>query len=185
MILTGAPGSGKSSVLDALGTLLEIEGLEFGAIESEELARGSPWLTAAQWLPGLAAVVALQRAAGRETFLVAATTETEHELNDVVDAVGAERVVVICLSAPRDVVAERVARREPDSWPGKRSLVEHARHLADEIPAIRGIDAVIPTAGREPAQVAGEIKALLVAGGIVKARTGLRNDLGVSESRFS
>lgn len=43
IILTGAPGSGKSSVLAALSTLLEIEGVAFGAIESEQLARGWPW----------------------------------------------------------------------------------------------------------------------------------------------
>jgi hypothetical protein len=40
LILTGSPGSGKSSVLDTLSTLLEIDGTSFGAIESEQLACG-------------------------------------------------------------------------------------------------------------------------------------------------
>jgi hypothetical protein len=31
-----------------------------------------------------------------------------------------------------------VAEREPDSWPGKRRLVEHNTDLADEIPSIPG-----------------------------------------------
>ena len=44
MILTGAPGSGKTSVLDALCTRLEIDGVRFGAFETEQLARGWPWL---------------------------------------------------------------------------------------------------------------------------------------------
>jgi predicted GTPase len=46
-ILIGAPGCGKSSVIDALGTMLEIDDVEFGAIETEQLARGWPCLRAA------------------------------------------------------------------------------------------------------------------------------------------
>jgi len=73
MILTGARGSGKSFVLDALSTMLEIDEVPFGAIESEQLARGWPWLPAAQWTRQVAAVVALQREAERDMFVVATT----------------------------------------------------------------------------------------------------------------
>ena len=44
VVLTGPPGAGKSSVLEKLVTLLEIERIEFGALESEQLGwvhRGS------------------------------------------------------------------------------------------------------------------------------------------------
>ena len=47
LILTGAPGAGKSAVLDALGTLLELLALEHGALESLELTRGFPPLATA------------------------------------------------------------------------------------------------------------------------------------------
>jgi chloramphenicol 3-O-phosphotransferase len=168
LILIGAPGCGKSSVLDALSTMLEIDDVEFGAIETEQLARGWPWLTAAQWMPQLEAVVELQRRAGRQTFLVAATTESDQELSAVVNAVRAKQVVVVCLSAPADVAARRVAEREPDSWPGKVPLVEHARKLAREIPSLRGIDVVLSTVGRQPAEVATDVKRLLVANGMLQ-----------------
>ena len=61
LVLIGGPGSGKSSVLEALGTMLEIDGVQFGAIETEQLARGWPWLNATQWMPQLEAVIELQR----------------------------------------------------------------------------------------------------------------------------
>jgi adenylate kinase family enzyme len=166
MILIGAPGSGKTEVLDALCTQLEIDGVPFGAIESEHLSRGWPWLVPAQWLPQLAAIVALQRDAGRDTFLVVATTENEQELTAVIDAVGADHVTVVCLTAPGDVVAKRVVEREPDRWPGKTDLIEHARRLAAEIPAISGIDVLISTLGRDPDDVASQIKEQLLERGI-------------------
>jgi hypothetical protein len=161
LILTGAPGSGKSSVLGALGTLLEIDETAFGALESEELARGWPWLSTADSLSQLAAVSALERDAGRDLFLVGATTETQLQLQGVIDALAVDRVLVICLTAKPQVVAERIARREPDAWPGKGPLIAHARELADSIPVISGVDAVVNTDGRAATDVAADVHDLL------------------------
>ncbi len=167
LILTGAPGAGKSYVLDALSTLLEIERVPFGALETEQLARGWPWLRAAEWVPQLAALIDLQRRLGRETFLVVATTETEQELRAVIDAVGAKRSLVACLSAPPALAARRLYDREPDEWPGKLPLIEHARRLADEIPLLPSIDLTLSTVNRDAREVAEEIRALLSSAGIV------------------
>ncbi|MGA2471200.1 MAG: hypothetical protein ABSG64_10975 [Solirubrobacteraceae bacterium] len=161
LVIIGAPGAGKSSVLEALTTLLEVDGIEYGAIESEQLAWGAPLLGAGEWIPQLGAVVALQRQAGRSLFLIAATTETAGELRDVTAAVGAESVAVVCLAASPEVVAARIAQREPDRWPGKQQLIAHARQLARSIPAIEGIDLVIDTEQRDAADVAEEIREAL------------------------
>jgi len=167
LILTGAPGSGKSSVLEALSTLLEGEELTFGALESEQLAWGWPWLRPSEWLPQLAAVIALQRAAGRELFLLAATTETRVELQGVIDALAVDRVIIVCLQAGPEVVARRIADREPDAWAGKAPLMAHARELAESIPLIAGIDAVLGTEGRPPVEVAEELRDLLRSHGVL------------------
>jgi chloramphenicol 3-O-phosphotransferase len=145
LVLIGAPGAGKSSVLEALTTRLEIEGVHYGAIESEQLAWGSPLLDAVQWVPQLAAVLRLQAAAGRRLFLVAATTETAADLRGVIDATAADHALVVCLRAAARTVATRIDRREPDRWPGKRGLIDHARRLAVSIPVMPGIDHVIDT----------------------------------------
>jgi hypothetical protein len=169
VVLTGAPGSGKSALLDALATRLEVDGIAHGAIESEELARGFPLLPGKSWTEQLAAVLSLQREAGRHLFLIAATTETADELGAVLAATRAERSLVVCLVASAELVAERLGRREPDAWPGKRWLIEHARELVDSIPRLDGVDLRIETdawaADDAAAEVAREMRVRgLVAG---------------------
>jgi adenylate kinase len=117
VLLTGPPGAGKSSVLERLATLLEIEAVEFGALESEQLGWGSPWLLGESWLGQLRAVLELQRQAGRRRFLIAATTETSEALEAVCDAIAVDRLVSVLLSASAEVVATRIEAREPDAQP--------------------------------------------------------------------
>jgi len=170
LILIGAPGSGKSSVLEALMTLLEIEGVEYGAIESEQLSLGSPLLSGRDWTRQLEAVLALQRDSGRSRFLVVATVENEHELGDVARAAGADASLVACLLASPDTVAARIARREPDHWPGKARLTAHARELAETVPAMAGIDLRIDTEQRSPDQAAAEIQTEMRLRGLIPGR---------------
>jgi chloramphenicol 3-O-phosphotransferase len=158
LLLTGAPGSGKSSALEALTTLLEIDGVAHGAIESEQLAWGWPWLSFSEATEQLAAVLAFQRRAGRQLFLLAATTETVAELRALVEAIDGDRVLVVCLAARPDTVAARLAEREPDRWPGKQDLIARARALAGTIPLLDGIDIVIDTDAVDREHVAVQIR---------------------------
>lgn len=167
LALIGAPGSGKSSVLEKLSSLLEAREIAHGAIESEELARGWPPLEAEHWIAQLRSVLALQRRTGRTVFLVAATTETADELQGVLAALDAERIFVVCLRASPEVVAARIEQREPDSWPGKQRLIDHARRLAADMPRIRGIDLIIDTDLRDAVDVAAEIRDALIERRIV------------------
>ena len=161
MLLTGAPGAGKTSVLEKLATLLEIEGVEFGGLESEQLGWGLPWLSGEPWLGQLRAVLDLQRQAGRRRFLIAATTETSDELAAVRDAIAAEQLVAVLLTVPPEVAAARIDAREPDTWPGKQGLIDHAGQLAVSMRDLAGIDIRIDTDGREVGAVASELREAL------------------------
>jgi chloramphenicol 3-O-phosphotransferase len=163
LVLTGAPGAGKSSVLEALSTLLEIEDVAHGAIESEELSRGFPPLEGEPWLAQLAAVLATQREAGRRLFLIVATTETDAQLSGVLEVACAERSLTVCLRAPAEELAARLERREPERWPGKPGLIAHARELERVIPALPGVELSIDTSGRNAEAVAREVLAAMRA----------------------
>lgn len=165
--MIGAPGAGKSAVLDALSTLLERDGVEHGAIETEELTRGFPALSNAVLVEQLAAALAVQRRAGRRLFLIAFTAESEGELSDVRAAAGVARSLVACLRAPADALAARLQAREPDGWPGKAALVAHARELADAVPALAGIDLLLDTEGRDAGDVARAVLAAMRERGLL------------------
>jgi adenylate kinase family enzyme len=167
VLLIGPPGAGKTSVLEKLATLLEIEGVAFGALESEQLAWGSPWLEGEAWLSQIRAVLELQRAAGRRLFLVAATTETSQQLESLTEAIAVDSVTVVLLVTSADLVADRIADREPDSWPGKQGLIAHARELANAMTALQGVDLRICTEDRAPQEVATEFRDHLKQLGII------------------
>lgn len=163
LLITGAPGSGKSTLLDRLGTLLEIDEVSFGAVECDELGWGWPYPSLSEVLPRPAAVTALERQAERNLILVVATTENDRELQQVIDAIDCEQTLVVGLRAPAETVACRIADREPDEWPGKQQLVDHARELAPVIPGLNRVDAVVDTAGRPSPTTASEVHNLLKA----------------------
>jgi broad-specificity NMP kinase len=158
VVITGSPGAGKSSVLEALSGLLDNDGVAHGRIESEQLAAGHPWLPEEQAYAVLAEVVRVQRGFGRRLFLIAATTETDEHLDGILAAIAADKSTVVCLQAAPETAARRVYDREPPEWHGRDQLVQAARRLAGEIPALRGIDLHVSTDGRRPRDVAREIR---------------------------
>jgi GTPase SAR1 family protein len=157
ILITGPPGAGKTSVLEKLATLLEIEGVEFGALELEQLGWGSPFLYGEPVARQLEAVLAVQREIGRRLFLIAMTAETEDDLRRAGQATGADHVTTVLLQASPDTVAARIQQREPDDWPGKQSLIEHARELAVSMPPRLRIDIRIVTDDAQPRDVAHQL----------------------------
>jgi hypothetical protein len=170
LIVTGAPGAGKTSVVGALSSLLESEGVVHGALETEQLQWGHPWLAFEDALGQLSALLRMQRALGRRLFLLIATTETADELRALRDAVAAHDVLVVALSAPPEMVAARVLDREPESWPGRDGLARHAHDLAGVIPRLEGVDVVLETGDRTPEEAAGELRAELARRGLTAPR---------------
>ena len=164
VVLVGAPGAGKSSVLEALSGLLADAGTEHAAIELEQLAAGHPWLAFGDTLPQLEAVLDVQHGLGRRLFLLTATTETDDDLERLVARIG-EPVLVVALRVRPETAAARVLEREPADWSGRSRLADNAQRLALGIPGLRRVDVALDTEAAAPREVARSIRQLLAERG--------------------
>jgi predicted ATPase len=164
IVITGAPGAGKSTVLEALAGLLDNAKVPHAVLESEQFAWGYPWLDEETAYEVLAVAVEALKARGRDLFLIAGTTETDAHIAAITAAIAADETTVVCLTAAPETTARRVFEREPPEWLGRDELVAHSAVLAAQIPALRGIDLRVSTEGREAPDVAAEIRSKTLQG---------------------
>jgi adenylate kinase family enzyme len=167
LVLTGAPGAGKSSAAGALTSRLAARGVEHATFETEQLAWGHPWLDFEATLPLVRGLLDAQRTNGRDRFVLVATTETDAQLDALLTAVGPVRALVAALRVAPETVRERILAREPASWDGRERLAAHAAALAQRIPALRGIDVVIDAEDERPEDVAAALEAAADRAGLL------------------
>jgi gluconate kinase len=158
LVLTGPPGAGKTSVLEALSDQLVVEDVRHVMIETEALTATHPALDDEQWFAHVRAACALHREHGYELLLVATTVESDADLRDLLDAIGADEHAVVRLEAEPATLARRITEREPEDWSGLDQLVAAAARLA---PVIAGLDRValaLSTEGQRPPVVAERVR---------------------------
>jgi broad-specificity NMP kinase len=154
VLITGAPGSGKTSVLTALSDALSDDDVAHAALEVEAVVWTHPALEEDTRLRHVRVNCALLRKAGPDLLLVADTVETEEELAQLIAAIDADAAFVVRLDAAPDTLAERIIAREPPHWSGLAGLVEHARTL----PPVGGADLELSTEGATAEAVAARIR---------------------------
>ena len=117
-----------------------------------------PPLTDEQWARHLPLACELYRDAGRHLLLVAQTLETDADVAELLDAVGADEVFLVRLEADPTSLVKRIIEREPASWSGLSGLVEHAQELAVTMPGLAGVNLVLSTEGERAEDVAARIR---------------------------
>jgi len=158
VLITGPPGAGKSSVLEALVDALSDADIAHAAIEVEMLEWAHPALTDEQWTRHVQTMCELYREAGHRLVLIAQTIETDDDRVALLDAVGAQEHMLVRLEAQPATLVARIIHRERASWSGLPGLVEHAQELAVSMTALRGVDLVLRTEGEDPEGVAERIR---------------------------
>lgn len=164
VVITGAPGAGKTSVLAALIGLLEAEDVSFAAVELESLALVHPWPDDDAAFDHLAHVADSFRRRGYSRLLVTATIVDAGYLRRVREAVRSDDLRLVRLAAPPALLRERIKRREPPDWVGLPRLLEAADTLATAIAALPGVDIVLSTEDAEARIVAATLRDALRTG---------------------
>ena len=159
LLLTGAPGAGKSEALTRVQDTLGADGIGSAAMDTDELARSYPPIDFDRHLAHLKALAGSFRQAGHDLLLVAATAESDEQLRAWLDAAGGERSCVVHLIAGPATLEERLCGREPADWFGLPELVESAKRLA----SIRFVDTdfELDTEKHGPEETAASIEAEL------------------------
>ena len=158
LVLTGPPGAGKTSVLEALSDALVLEDIRHAVVETEALTSAHPALDDEQWLAPVAAVCRLYRDFGYELLLVAVTVEADEDLRALVGAIDAAEHVVVRLEAEPATLRRRIIEREPDGWSGLEELVDASQRLGPVIAGLDGIALALSTEAQRPAAVAERIR---------------------------
>jgi predicted kinase len=166
LLLTGPPGAGKSEVASALHDSLGEAGedaalIEVDALERAALRASDPPIDRDAAVSHLAMLAGSYRQLGTPILIVTATLEDDDYREEAVRALGAERTLLVRLEADPDTLRERILAREPPGWGGLPDLLNASRRLADEMKDLDGVDLVLSTEGRRPAEVAEELEAAL------------------------
>jgi broad-specificity NMP kinase len=138
LVLTGPPGAGKSSVLEALSDALVDDDVPHATVETEALTATHPPLDDARWLAHVQAACGLHRDDGQRLLLVATTVESDTDLRGVLAAVGADEHVVVRLDADPATLARRIVEREPEGWSGLEHLLAASARLGPSSPPSTG-----------------------------------------------
>ena len=158
VVLTGPPGAGKSSVLEALSDALVADDIAHAAVETEALTATHPPLDDARWLAHVDAACRLHRQQGQRLLLVATTVESDADLSGVLRAVGADEHGVVRLEAEPATLARRIVAREPEGWSGLDELLTASARLGPVIPGLEGIELALSTENARPAEMAARIR---------------------------
>lgn len=141
---------------------LEAEDAGYAAFEVEALALVHPWPDDAAAFAHAGFLADSYRRRGYPLLLVSATVVDHRYLRGLLDALEVDDVLVVRLTAPVEVLRERIIDREPSDWVGLPRLVQAIETLADSIASLPGVDLVMDTAGADPRSIAGNIRQSLL-----------------------
>lgn len=164
MIVTGPPGSGKSSVAGLAHDTLGEAGVANALIEADHVRRAYPPLAPDVVRGHIRALLHSYAATGHDLVFVTETTETAADLRALTAALAPAETAVVRLDAEPATVEARVLEREPETWSGRAALARHARGLAVSMRALPDADLVLETgAGHEVAAAAARVVGLVTA----------------------
>lgn len=122
-LITGSPGSGKTTVSNALSERFRVNQVHHIVIDPDEIARIYPEDSLPQLkLDGLAGLYQLYSELSVENIIIPMTIDSDADLEDVQNIFGKENIKVINLAVDENTLIRRVVEREPDEhWQNKLS----------------------------------------------------------------
>ncbi len=158
LLLTGPPGAGKSTTLEALSDALHDDDIHHASLEMDAITWAHPNLATRQELRHLQAIGALYREEGYDLLLVSACVESLPERDALLAALDADDHFLVRLGAPEATLRERITAREPPGWSQLNDLLQRSRDKRTAMGALSGAHLVLDTGQLRRAEVAARIR---------------------------
>jgi predicted kinase len=156
LVLHGSPGSGKSTLARAIAEDLRVSGIPHGVIELDQLGLIDPYPAGWFAVSNLRAIWPNYAAVPNVKVIIDTVIADDDALGQLRDALPGSRIIVCELTAPIDVLKERVTAREPNEFwrTALRDLVD-LHHRRTDLERIR--DFLVSTDEKPIAEAAREV----------------------------
>lgn len=134
VLVTGPPGSGKTTTLTALLDALAEDEVPHAGVDVDELSWSYPFPDLAQRCEHLLAWRNAHASAGANLLVVAEVIESPTHLARVLDLLGADDHLLVALQAAPATLRTRIIEREPDGWFGLDHLLDEMERVAAQPP---------------------------------------------------
>ena len=159
VVVTGAPGAGKTACLIALTDALIDDEVRHATIDVDEVAWAYPYPTTEERVGLLGAAWEAHRGASHDLLVFGEVVESPEHLTELLTAVGADDHLLVRLEAPRALLRQRILAREPTDWSGIDHLLEQTGRWAAALEQLDGVHVTVDTARMSPNETAARIRA--------------------------
>ncbi len=159
VLLTGPPGSGKTTALTALLDALAGDGVPHAGADVDEVSWAFPFPDLAQRCQHLRAWRESHSRAGATLLVVAEVIESSTHLAEVLAALAADDHLLVRLHADSTMLRERIIAREPAGWFGLDYLLDETQRLHATMPSLEGVHLVLDTEQLTVQQITESIRA--------------------------
>jgi cytidylate kinase len=159
VLITGAPGAGKTTYLTALTDALADDEIAHAVIDADDVSWAYPYPDLAARAEYLGRASGAHRDRGHDLMLVGEVVESGEHLAQLLAAVGADDHMLVRLTAPYLLLRQRILAREPVEWSGTDHLLEETKRWARVIDELDGAHLTVDTVRTSPSRAAALIRA--------------------------
>jgi broad-specificity NMP kinase len=158
VVVTGPPGSGKTSCLTALTDALVDDKVSHASLDMDEVAWAYPFPSVEERAALLGNAWEGHRRMGHDVLLFCEVVESSAHLAQLLYAVGADDHLLVRLEATPATMRERIVAREPPGWSGLEHLLGEVEPYAVSQRGLDGVHVTLDSEQLSPEQEAARIQ---------------------------
>jgi len=159
VVVNGAAGAGKTASLIALSDALVKDEVSHAAIDADEVSWAYPYPSNQESFELLRPSWEPHRRAGHDLLLVAEVVESTDELDELLNALGADDHVHVLLESSLPTLKKRIIGREPPNWSGLGHLLGETERWAVVLKELDGVHLRLDTERLDLDEVVARIRA--------------------------